>query len=72
MGFPQVNGRNMENCKNCKHYCYLDKVTAFPGGTEIVYLEGFGCTKELSTDQKVSWRLDVDENTHHCDRFEQR
>lgn len=60
----------MDTCKNCKYHCTIDEIKTFPGGAQVVFTDGFGCTKRLQKDAKVSWYSESDDDTYCCDCFE--
>lgn len=59
----------MKNCKTCAHHHEVEKVKLFPGGAECTFLDGYVCTARIDFDDKVEWRVDVDENEYCCDKY---
>lgn len=59
----------MKNCKTCAHHHEVEKVKLFPGGAECTFLDGYVCTARIDFDDKVEWRVEVDDNEYCCDKY---
>lgn len=64
--------KKMKNCKTCAHHHEVEKVKLFPSGDKRTFLgvvDGYVCTARIDFDDKVEWRVGIDDNEYCCDRY---